>query len=403
MTSLIGLLKGNKMKKLLRYLSPFAPDQSGACGVLYELGGLVVICDAGGCAGNICGFDEPRWFTKKSAVFSAGLRDMDAIMGRDDKLIDKLAYANEAIPADFSAIVGTPVPAVIGTDMKALKKMAEKRLGIPCITAACTGTRYFDKGEEEVWDALFREFAVKSDATDSSSAPSSSASGSSAPAIGIIGATPLSTGFMSGDQLKKLLDKKGYENYVIYSMGDSENNDNSAANTLLEQIKNAGSCTKNIVISPAALKAAEYLKETFGTPYEVDYPFIPAELEEAILSDIRDAASGKDRLSILIIHSQFAANKLREKINSNISSEISSCTTEICCATFFMQSSDYISEGDLHLSDEDELWEIARSGKYDIIIADGETEILLQAAGFSGISIEYPEFAISGKLFEETI
>ena len=391
--SLIGLLKGNNMKKLLRYLSPFAPDQSGACGVLYELGGLVVICDAGGCAGNICGFDEPRWFTKKSAVFSAGLRDMDAIMGRDDKLIDKLAYANEAIPADFSAIVGTPVPAVIGTDMKALKKMAEKRLGIPCITAACTGTRYFDKGEEEVWDSLFREFAVKSDDEDNSSAP----------AIGIIGATPLSTGFMSGSELRKLLDKKGYENCVVYSMGDSKNNDNSAANTLLEQIKNAGSCTKNIVISPAALKAAEYLKETFGTPYEVDYPFIPAEFEEAILSDIRDAASGKDRLSILIIHSQFAANKLREIINSNISSEISSCTTEICCATFFMQSSDYTSEGDLHLSDEDELWEIAKSNKYDIIIADGETETLLQAAGFSGISIEYPEFAISGKLFEETI
>lgn len=72
------------MKNLLKLLSPFAPDQSGASAVLYELGGLMVICDAGGCAGNVCGFDEPRWFTKKSAVFSAGLRDMDAILGRDD-------------------------------------------------------------------------------------------------------------------------------------------------------------------------------------------------------------------------------------------------------------------------------------------------------------------------------
>ena len=78
------------MKNLLKLLSPFAPDQSGASAVLYELGGLMVICDAGGCAGNVCGFDEPRWFTKKSAVFSAGLRDMDAILGRDDRLIEKL-------------------------------------------------------------------------------------------------------------------------------------------------------------------------------------------------------------------------------------------------------------------------------------------------------------------------
>ena len=66
------------MKGLWKYISPFAPDDSGAAAVLYGLNGIVVICDAGGCAGNICGFDEPRWFSgKKSAVFSAGLRDMD--------------------------------------------------------------------------------------------------------------------------------------------------------------------------------------------------------------------------------------------------------------------------------------------------------------------------------------
>ena len=43
-----------------KVLTPFAPDQSGAVSVLYELGGITVICDAGGCTGNICGFDEPR-------------------------------------------------------------------------------------------------------------------------------------------------------------------------------------------------------------------------------------------------------------------------------------------------------------------------------------------------------
>ena len=49
-------------------LTPFAPDQSGAVSVFYELGGITVICDAGGCTGNICGFDEPRWFRERSAV-----------------------------------------------------------------------------------------------------------------------------------------------------------------------------------------------------------------------------------------------------------------------------------------------------------------------------------------------
>ena len=39
------------MKGLRKYLTPFAPDQSGAVSVLYELGGMLVICDAGGCTG----------------------------------------------------------------------------------------------------------------------------------------------------------------------------------------------------------------------------------------------------------------------------------------------------------------------------------------------------------------
>lgn len=81
------------MRGLRKYLTPFAPDQSGAVSVLYEFGGIIVICDAGGCTGNICGFDEPRWFESKSALFSAGLRDMDAILGRDDRLVAKLADA----------------------------------------------------------------------------------------------------------------------------------------------------------------------------------------------------------------------------------------------------------------------------------------------------------------------
>ena len=41
------------MRGLRKYLTPFAPDQSGAVSVLYEFGGIIVICDAGGCTGNI--------------------------------------------------------------------------------------------------------------------------------------------------------------------------------------------------------------------------------------------------------------------------------------------------------------------------------------------------------------
>ena len=130
------------MKGLRKYLSPFAPDQSGAAAVLCEFHGLIIILDAGGCAGNICGFDEPRWFESRSAIFSAGLRDMDAILGRDDRLVEKIGKACEKLSADFIAVIGTPVPAVIGTDYRALSRMIEKKTGIPALTIDTDGTRH---------------------------------------------------------------------------------------------------------------------------------------------------------------------------------------------------------------------------------------------------------------------
>ena len=147
------------MRGLRKYLTPFAPDQSGAVSVLFEMGGLLVICDAGGCTGNICGFDEPRWHTARSAVFSAGLRDMDAILGRDEKLVSELADAAKKLNPAFACVIGTPVPSVIGTDYRALKRMAEARIGLPVLTVDTTGMELYDAGADKAYRALFGRFA----------------------------------------------------------------------------------------------------------------------------------------------------------------------------------------------------------------------------------------------------
>ena len=347
------------MKKFLKYMSPFAPDQSGACGVFYELGGLIVICDAGGCAGNICGFDEPRWFDKKSAVFSAGLRDMDAIMGRDDKLIEKLSTAYEQLGGNFALIVSTPVPAIIATDLRSLEIMGEKKLGIPCIALDSTGTNYYDSGEEKAWLRLFETFAKESfEKIEKKTA--------------IIGATPIETGFKNADSLKKMSEECGLHNVTIYSMGST-----------LEDVKKASECEKNIVISPAGLKAANHLKNKFGIPYEISYPFIP--------KDIVEEAKKYSGKNILIIHSQFAANELRKEIG---------CIEKIKCATFFLQDRDYSLPGDIKLNGEDDLFESVKNQNFDLIIADSDTLPLLKAAGFDKDFIDYPEFALSGRIFD---
>ena len=59
-----------RIRGFRRFTTPFAPDQSGAVSVLYDMGGISVVCDAGGCTGNICGFDEPAGL-KSGALFSA--------------------------------------------------------------------------------------------------------------------------------------------------------------------------------------------------------------------------------------------------------------------------------------------------------------------------------------------
>ena len=151
--------------------------------------------------------------------------------------------------------------------------------------------------------------------------------------------------------------------------------------TTLEDVTKAGECEKNIVISLAGLKAAVYLKDKFGTPYEIAYPFIP----ENILAEAHKY-SGKN---ILIIHSQFVANELRNSIGN---------ADSIKCATWFMQDINFACDGDIALSGEDDLIELLEKENFELIIADEDTLPLIKSTGYKGDFIDYPEFAVSGRL-----
>ncbi len=129
-------------------------DQSGAVSVVFPMDSLTVIIDAGGCTGNICGFDEPRWFSQKAMIFSAGLRDMDAIMGRDRELVRKIKEAAELLHPSFITLIGTPVPSVIGTDYAGLKHEIEKQTGIPVAAVNTNGMDGREKGIGKAKEAL---------------------------------------------------------------------------------------------------------------------------------------------------------------------------------------------------------------------------------------------------------
>ena len=358
------------VRGLWKGLTPFAPDQSGAASVFYELGGILVICDAGGCTGNVCGFDEPRWFGERSAIFSAGLRDMDAILGRDDRLVAKLTDAAEKIDANFAAVIGTPVPAVIATDYRALQRMCEKKTNFPILTVDTNGMELYDVGEEKAWLTLFKTFAGKDVASQKEASEEDDSSKKMK--IGVLGLTPHD---VSDLNIEEKFRKSENENthYICYGMRAG-----------IDKVKTAGSADKNLVVAPAALETAKYLEKEFGTPYEVGYPFVDELIPEL----------GYERKKILIIHQQVIANAIRQEIRTRSDEQ----NIEVTVASWFMMKSELSEEGDLSMKEEMDYCKLVQNGNYDIVFADENMRGLVP--GFKGTFVNVRHFAVSGKLQE---
>ena len=358
------------VRGLWKGLTPFAPDQSGAASVFYELGGILVICDAGGCTGNVCGFDEPRWFGERSAIFSAGLRDMDAILGRDDRLVAKLTDAAEKIDANFAAVIGTPVPAVIATDYRALQRMCEKKTNLPILTVDTNGMELYDVGEEKAWLTLFKTFAGKDVASQKEASEEDDSSKKMK--IGVLGLTPHDVSDLHVEEKFRKLENEN-THYVCYGMGAG-----------IDKVKTAGSADKNLVVAPAALETAKYLEKEFGTPYEVGYPFVDELIPEL----------GYESKKILIIHQQVIANAIRQEIRTRSDEQ----NTEVTVASWFMMKSELSEEGDLSLKEEMDYCKLVQNGNYDIVFADENMRGLVP--GFKGTFVNVRHFAVSGKLQE---
>lgn len=342
------------MKNLLKKLSPFAPDHSGAVSVLFELGGLIVVCDAGGCTGNICGFDEPRWFGTKCALFSAALRDMDAILGRDEQLVRKTVAAIQSTDSLFTALVSTPVPAVIATDFRALKKMIEKRTGKPAIAISAAGTGYYDSGAEQTYLELFRTFSKEKLPSEQGKS-------------GIIGVTPLDFGMVNaGEYVAAAFRKKGWKNPVCFGMGSS-----------LEEIEKASSAEKNIVVAPSGISAAEFMEKKFGIPWEIDYPCLPDSVENQL--------QGLQGKKVFVIHQQFAANEVRRRLGENVT-----------VGSFFRMDQRYMNPGDCSFTGEEDFQEYMESHSFEAIV--GDPKFLRLLPGFKGTFVPYRHFAVSGQL-----
>lgn len=344
------------MAVLSIYLSPFAPDYSGVSSVLFDLKTVTAMHDASGCTGNYTGYDEPRWYGSKSPIFCSGLREIDAILGDDEKLIKKMIYASEDLKPDVMALVGSPVPMVIGSDLTGIAAELEERTGIPSLGFDTTGTAYYDKGVAMATIALLKKFTP-----ELATVPNT---------VNIVGASPLD--FATGENLediKSLVQEAGYQITACLSMGYT-----------MEDLKKASSAQVNLAVSKAGLLIAEHMKKAYGIPYLCGLP-VGEQMSKTYLEKLREVADTKESYimkaseakepDILIIGEQVQSNAIRLALECEYGEK------NIAVGCLFGKDARLALPQDKNLSSERLIKEEMNKDCYRLIIADPFMEQLL--------------------------
>lgn len=328
------------MSNLNVYLPPYTPDYSGASSALYELGGMIILHDASGCTGNVLGYDEPRWedaANSRALVFCSAYRHLEAILGEDDKVIDRIVRAAESLKPRFIAIVGSPVPMLLGTDYIGLAREVEARTGIPSFGFDTKGLEFYDDGYKKATIALLKRYAKKSETIKGS--------------VNILGLTPIDFGNLGNDKL--IIDavkKLGYNILCSFSM-----------NFTLENIAESAKAEFNIAISEGGVEVAEYMEKQYGIPYIAAVPVGGAKAFEAEVrrNPIVFPEYSIDK-KVLIIGEQVTSNSLRAELRLK-------GVKEVKVAIPFSHKESLLEVGDYSFVNESDLFDIMNSGYSDII------------------------------------
>lgn len=362
------------MEQLWITLPALAPDYSGVCSAMFDLGGISVIHDASGCTGNYTGYDEPRWYGTDSKVFCSGLREIDAVLGRDDKLIDNILKTGEKLKPTIYTVIGSPVPMVIGTDMKGVACELEERSGIPALGFDTNGLGLYNKGVSEVMCELIKKFTRKSETKIKRG-------------INILGTTPLDlSANKNADNLVSELENQGF--HVIGRM---------MMEAKIEQIENLDQAEINLVVTESGIAAARLLYEKYQIPYVVGMPMAGQkdiyDLLENTLEDKKNRVmvDPAEEGEVLIIGEQVLSNSIRHAL------KVRNPESKITVGTLFGLNRQIASEGDLNIPGEETLTRILNSGKYKVIVGDPLLEDLFYKD--SGLTlVKLPHVALSSKL-----
>lgn len=360
------------------YLVPFSPDYSGVSSVLFDLKTVTAMHDASGCTGNYTGYDEPRWYGSNSGIFCSGLREIDAVLGDDEKLVKKMMHAADDLKPELLALVGSPVPMVIGADLVGVAADLEARTGIPSLGFDTTGTAYYDKGVAMATNALLKKFTPKQEMIPGT--------------VNIIGANPMD--FSDGvniEDLKVLVEQAGYHVTASLSMGYN-----------METLKKSASAQVNLVVSRAGLSIAEYMKRTYGIPYLCGMP-VGKKVVKEYLATLKQVAESREsqilngsscdpgHAEILIVGEQVSANAIRQALEKEYGER------NIAVGCIFGKERKLSLQQDVNLPNERAIKEEMNKPQYKMIIADPFMRQLLPE-DTEKVFVNSAQYAVSSKI-----
>lgn len=377
------------MSHILFDLPPLSPDYSGVASVFHDLGALTILHDASGCTGTYTGYDEPRWFGSSSPTFCSGLREMDAIMGEDGKLLKKIKAALRDMHVPCVSIVGSPVPMVIGFDFKGFASLVEHETGLPAFGFPADGLHYYDQGQRDAYLALAERILEGRPQKIKGT-------------VNILGASALD-GFdgPSLDALEDMLAAKGFTRLAVWGERSS-----------WEELKESAAAEINWPITAAALPLARFFEERFGTPFVTGLPIGRGE-EERIFSALKAYSKGgvadrqfppakavqsnpEQKPETMIVGEALFCSSLRAYL------EAEGASGPVSIGTFFSQGRDFLRPGDHLFADESEAREALSAPQLKWVLADPLIQDLLPGEAALRFT-PLPHRAISGRLYNESL
>lgn len=360
-------------------LPPLSPDYAGAGSVFFDYGGTIVINGPSGCLANYAGYDEPRYFTKKSVLLSSGFRDVRAIFGDEDFLIESLPKLEVLEHSNYLLLLSSPSAAVIGTDHSAIAHAIEDELNIPVFSIETCGIYAYDQGASQAYVALGDRYLFNNRKQESQRVDKS---------VALVGLNPLDYwGLNLIEDVKKSVTDSNFTISCTLGIGGE-----------LSDIANISDSEYILVCSYSALALAKKAQEQFSNTLVCGLPvgeFYSTHFEEFITAAQRPDDSftrpSHPSMRVLVIGQQMFARSYRlalEQMDSAI---------DVTCASLFSVDRKYFRSHDKQVKNEGELKELISEG-FDLVVAD---PLIKRLVPKNTIFVQAAHMAVSSRLFAD--